>query len=76
MSTCPGCKGHLTDDHKCSRRPAVVGIELALAAVAGGVAALLLVALLDPHGRLSSIDSAVVVIGALAAGGLTRFLRH
>jgi hypothetical protein len=76
MSTCPRCKGHLSDDHKCPRRPVVVGVELALAALAGGVAALLLVAAVDPHGRLSSIDSAVVVIGALAAIGLTRLLRH
>jgi hypothetical protein len=76
MATCPRCKGHLTDSHKCPRRPAVVGIEIALAAIAGGVAALLLLAVLDPHGRLSNIDSAVVVGGALVAIGLTRFLRR
>ena len=76
MSTCPRCKGHLTDSHKCSRRHAVVGIEIALAAIAGGVAALLLLAVLDPHGRLANIDSAVVVAGALAAIGLTRLLRR
>ena len=76
MSTCPRCKGHLTDTHRCPRRPAVIGIEIALAAIAGAVAALLLLAVLDPHGRLSNIDSAVVVVGALAAVGLTRLLRR
>jgi hypothetical protein len=76
MSTCPRCKGHLTDSHRCPRRPAVVAIEIALAAIAGAVAALLLLAVLDPQGRLANIDSAVVVAGALAAIGLTRFLRH
>jgi hypothetical protein len=76
MATCPRCKGHLTDSHKCPRRPAVVGLEIALAAIAGGVAALLLLAVVDPQGRLSNVDSAVVVGGALVAIGFTRFLRH
>jgi uncharacterized membrane protein YqjE len=76
MATCPHCKGHLTDSHKCPRRPAVVGIEIALAGVAGGLVALLIIAVIDPQGRLSNIDAGAVVLGALAAIGLNRVLRH
>ena len=76
MATCPHCKGHLTDSHKCPRRPAVVGIEIMLAGLAGGLAALLVVAVLDPQGRLSNIDAGAVIVGALGAIGLDRFVRR
>ena len=47
-----------------------------LAGLAGGLAALLVVAVLDPQGRLSNIDAGAVIVGALGAIGLDRFLRR
>ena len=76
MATCPRCKGHLTDSHKCPRRPTVVGIEVALAALAGGFAGLLIIAAVDPQGRLANIDAAAVVVGALSGIALDRYLRR
>lgn len=75
MSTCPRCKGHLTDTHRCPRRPGRVAAEIAAAAVAGGLAALVVVALLDPQGRLAHIDPVAVTIGVLAGIGVDRLLR-
>src|SRR6476620_6608529 len=51
MATCPRCKGHLTDSHRCPRRPVVVAAEIVVTAVIGGVAGLLLVVMFDPTGR-------------------------
>jgi hypothetical protein len=75
MATCPRCKGHLTDNHKCPRRPLVVATELALAGIGGGIAALLLVALIDPQGRFTNVDGGAVIVGALGAIGLDRYFR-
>ena len=76
MATCPRCKGHLTDSHRCPRRPLRAGTEIVLAALAGGFAALLIVALIDPQGHLSNIDGGAVIAGALAAVGITRYFRR
>jgi hypothetical protein len=76
MATCPRCKGHLTDSHKCPRRPAVVGTEIVLAGLAGGFAALIVIAFIDPQGRLSNIDAGALIVGALGAIGLDRYLRR
>jgi hypothetical protein len=76
MATCPRCKGHLTDSHRCPRRPLRVAAELVLAALAGGFAALVIVALIDPHGRMSGIDGGAVIAGALGAIGLDRYFRR
>ena len=75
MATCPRCKGHLTDTHRCQRRPAYVAVEILLWALAGGFAGFLLVALFDPHGQMPEVDSIAAVVGALAAVGLNRALR-
>ena len=75
MATCPRCRGHLTDHHRCPRRPARVAVELALAAIAGGLLALLVVALIDPGGQLTHIDTAAVTVGVLGGIGLDRLLR-
>jgi uncharacterized membrane protein YqjE len=47
-----------------------------LAGLAGGFAALLIVAVIDPQGRLSNIDAGAVIVGALGAIGLDRYLRR
>jgi uncharacterized paraquat-inducible protein A len=75
MATCPRCRGHLTDSHRCPRRPTVVAAEITLAALAGGLVALLGVALVDPHGQFTHIDTAVVTIGLFAGIGLDRLIR-
>ena len=46
-----------------------------LAGVAGGFAALLIVALIDPQGRLTNVDGSAVIIGALSGIGLDRYFR-
>jgi hypothetical protein len=75
MSTCPRCHGHLTDTHRCPRRPAILAAEIALAGVAGALVALLAIALVDPHGHLTQVDTVVVTAGLFAGIGLDRLLR-
>jgi hypothetical protein len=76
MATCPRCKGHLTDSHKCSRRPTVVAAEIIAAALAGGFIGLLVVAIFDRAGQITDVDYSISVIaGALIAIGLHRALR-
>jgi hypothetical protein len=76
MATCPRCKGHLTDSHRCPRRPGLVAAEIVSAGLAGGFLGLLLVALWDPSGELAHLDAAAMVAGAAAGIGLDRFVRR
>jgi hypothetical protein len=46
-----------------------------LAALAGGLLALIVVALVDPGGELTHIDTAAVVVGMFGGIGLDRLLR-
>jgi hypothetical protein len=77
MATCPRCKGHLTDSHRCPRRPIVVAAEIVVTAVIGGAAGLLLVVMFDPTGRqIGDAESAVSVLaGAAFAVAINRALR-
>ena len=77
MSTCPRCKGHLTDNHRCPRRFPLVAAEVAAAGLAGAAASLLLVIMFDPSGRqITDLESAIsVVVGACLAVGINRALR-
>jgi hypothetical protein len=75
MATCPRCRGHLTDNHRCPRRTGLKAAEITAAAIAGGLAALVLVALVDPRGQLTYIDTAAVTIGVFVGIGLDRLLR-
>ena len=75
MATCPRCKGHLTDNHRCPRRPIFVAAEILLWAFGGGFAGLLLVAVFDPRGQITDVDSISAVAGALIAVGINRALR-
>lgn len=75
MATCPRCKGHLTEFHRCPRRPLFIAVEIALWAMVGGFAGILLVALFDPHGRITDLDAISAVAGALVAVGINRALR-
>jgi hypothetical protein len=73
MATCPRCRGHLTDSHRCPRRRSLIAVEVIAVALLGGLAGLLLVAFFDPHG--SDMDSLAIIAGALLAVGINRGLR-
>jgi len=75
MSTCPHCKGHLTDTHRCPRRPLVVGIEVVASAILGGLAGWVLVVAFDPRGQMTDLDTISAIGGAVVAVGLNRALR-
>jgi hypothetical protein len=77
MATCPRCKGHLTDSHKCPRRPLVVAAEIIASALAGGFIGLLLVAIFDHTGQIPDTDYFISVIaGAGIAIALHRAVRN
>lgn len=75
MATCPHCKGHLTDSHRCPRRPSLMAVRILLGAVAGGLAGLLLVAAVDPRGEITSFDTIAMVVGAAVGVFIERAFR-
>lgn len=75
MATCPRCKGHLTEHHRCPRRPFVIAAETILWAIGGALAGLLLITLFDPHEQMSDLDPVSAVAGALVAVGVQRLVR-
>jgi hypothetical protein len=75
MATCPHCKGHLTDGHRCPKRRIYVIAEIAVCAIVGGLAGLLILAAFDPRGQAMDMDVIATVAGALVAVGINRFLR-
>lgn len=48
---------------------------MAAAGIAGGLLALIVVALVDPRGQLTHIDGAAVAVGAFVGMGIDRLLR-
>ena len=75
MATCPHCKGHLTDGHRCPRRRVFVVAEIAACAIGGGIASLLLLALFDPFHQATDLDAVAILTGAIVAVGINRVLR-
>jgi uncharacterized membrane protein YeaQ/YmgE (transglycosylase-associated protein family) len=75
MATCPHCRGHLTDGHRCPRRRWRVVVEIAACAIGGGIASLLLLAFFDPFHQATDLDIVAAVAGAIVAVGINRFLR-
>ena len=75
MATCPRCKGHLTDNHRCPPRRLRAAIEISASALVGGFIGLLLVAIFDPRGQITDVDTISVIGGALIAVGINRALR-
>jgi hypothetical protein len=53
----------------------MAALEIALAAMAGGLVALAIVGLVDPHGALPHVDAITVTVGVFAGIGLDRLLR-
>jgi zinc transporter ZupT len=76
MSTCPRCKGHLTESHKCPKRPAIVAAEITASALAGGFIGLLLLAIFDPTEQITGVDLILVVAaGAMVCVAINRATR-
>ena len=75
MATCPHCKGHLTEGHRCPKRRAYVVAEIIAAGIAGGLAGLLILAAFDPRGQATDMDVTAVIGGIIVGIGLNRFLR-
>ena len=75
MATCPHCKGHLTDGHRCPRRRSFVIVEIAASFIVGGVAGLLLLAAFDPRGQVTDMDAVAFMAGAFVGVGINRFVR-
>jgi hypothetical protein len=65
----------LTDSHRCPRKTVWVVLEVLGVALLGGFAGLLLVAVFDPHGQITDVDSFSAIAGALLAVGFNRALR-
>jgi len=74
LATCPHCKGHLTDGHRCPRRTSFVVAEIIASALLGGFASWLTLAAFDPRGQVN-LDLLAFAIGALVAVGINRFVR-
>ena len=74
MATCPHCRGHLTDSHRCPTRPASVALEVIAVGILGALAALLLAAWWDPREQ-AGIDGLALAAGAVIAVAIDRALR-
>ena len=75
MATCPHCKGHLTDGHRCPRRRGLVVLEIVACAIGGGLASLFLLAFFDPFHQATDLDAVAAIAGAVVAVGINRSLR-
>ena len=75
MATCPHCKGHLTEGHRCPRRRSLVALEIVASGLAGGFVGLLILAAFDPRGQIADLDAITFIVGALLGVGINRLLR-
>lgn len=75
MATCPRCRGHLTDGHRCPKRNGRLALEIIASAIAGGVAGFLLLAAFDPWGQASDMDIVSIIGGMIIGVGINRILR-
>jgi hypothetical protein len=74
MATCPRCKGHLTEDHRCPRSRGRIFYEVAFSGIAGAFGALLIASLIDPHGQMA-MDAVMLILGALLGVALNWWIR-
>jgi len=75
MATCPHCRGHLTEGHRCPRRRVYVVAEILASGIAGGIVGLLILAAFDPRGQATDMDVTAVIGGIIVGIGLNRLLR-
>jgi uncharacterized paraquat-inducible protein A len=72
MATCPRCRGHLTDGHRCPRRRGLIAAEIIASGLAGAVVGLLLFAVFIPRDDMDAIG----IVGGAAVGiGINRIIR-
>lgn len=76
MATCPRCRGHLTDTHRCPRSRLAVWAEMAFVGLFGGFAGLLILAVVDPGGVATDMDVIAFAAGTLVMIGLHRLVRR
>jgi hypothetical protein len=74
MATCPQCKGHLTDDHRCPRSRARIIYEVVFAAIAGAFGALLIGSLIDPQAQIA-MDAVMLLVGAMLGVAVNWWIR-
>ena len=75
MATCPRCKGHLTDNHRCPRRPIFVALEIIGWGLLGAVLGWLPAVLFNPWYQMPDVETISAIGGALIAIGINRALR-
>jgi hypothetical protein len=75
MATCPRCKGHLTEGHRCPHRRAYVIAEVLASGIVGGLIGWFILAVFDPHGMATDLDATAVIGGIVVGIGINRFLR-
>lgn len=75
MATCPRCKGPLTENHRCPRRPLAEALEAIGVSVGGGLAALAILALFETSQTVGYLDLGVFIVGSLLARGIHVYLR-
>ena len=75
MATCPRCHGHLTDGHVCPRTKRSLAFELGVTALVGGLAAIVFMALFDPHQVTVDLDGLVFSLGAIFALGVHQLFK-
>lgn len=75
MATCPNCKGHLTEGHRCPRRRGYVIAEIIASGIAGGVASFLILVAFDPFRQATDMEGTAFIAGFVIGIGLNRILR-
>jgi hypothetical protein len=72
MATCPRCKGHLTDHHRCPRRPIFAVAEIVGWGLFGGLAGWLIAVLFNPWYQMPDVETISAIAGVLIAVGINR----
>ena len=75
MATCPRCKGHLTEGHRCPRRRSIVALEIVASALVGAFLGWFVLAAFDPRGQAADLDTMSMLSGGLVGIAINRFLR-
>lgn len=75
MATCPRCRGHLTDTHRCPKGRLRGALETGAVGLGGGLGGLIVLALLDAGGAARDLEGMAFVAGSLLALGAHAMVR-
>lgn len=75
MATCPNCKGHLTEGHRCPRRRLYVVAEIIASGIVGAVLSFIVLVAFDPFRQATDMESTALIAGFVVGVGLNRILR-